>query len=348
MDNVIQNLKGLMIALLGGVFANLIHVPLPWLLGAVFASALWKINGYQLKCDNRLRQAGQWVIGTSLGLHFTPQILSLLSNFYLGILLGVVFALSLGAMGAFVLCRFLKLDLATAWFASMVGGASEMATMAETYQGKIDFVASAHTIRLLLIVTLIPFSFYFLDLQGEYYSDVTVATNFSWWGLLVLVIAGSGLAMLFQKIHLPVAWVLAPLIITATLTIQDIHLASLPVLIKHIGQVLIGLSLGNKFSVGFFSRSPKFLMTVAGFNVIGLLLTLSMAYVLHLFMPIDMPTLVLSLSAGGIAEMAITAETLHFGVAIVTVFHVIRMASVVILTQPLFILIKKLSRGYKP
>lgn len=223
----------------------------------------------------------------------------------------------------------------------MVGGASEMATMAESYHAKVDYVASAHTVRVILVVTCIPFAFYYLGLHGSADAANIHHIPFSWSGFAILAIATSALAVFFRRIRLPVAWILAPLIVTGVLTANDIHLTGLTIEIKHIGQLMIGWSLGNKFTPGFFRRSPKFLLTVALFNIGSLLMTVLMAYLLHLYNGIEVPTLVLSLSAGGIAEMTITAEALHLGVAIVTVFHVIRMSTVVILTQPLFLLIRR-------
>ena len=44
----------------------------------------------------------------------------------------------------------------------------------------------------------------------------------------------------------------------------------------------------------------------------------------------------LGTSPGGIAEMAITAKVLQLGVALVTAFHVTRLAAVLLLVEPLY------------
>lgn len=339
--NLRNNAIGFTITLSGALLANFLHTPLPWLLGALFAVALWKITGQGCDCDNTFRQAGQWVIGTSLGLHFTPAILPVIAGMYDSLLIGVSFSITLGIIGAMVLYRWLGIDFPTAWFASMVGGASEMATMAETYGGRVDFVASAHTLRVMLVVTTIPFAFSYLGIHGDMVVSHEAIEHFSLWGFLALVASSGTLAVLLGRIRFPVAWVLAPLVVAAILTLCDVHLTSLPAVVKHAGQLFIGWSLGNKFSKGFFSRSPKFLSAVALYNLLGLGLTVGMAYLLAKYSGVDVPTLVLSLSSGGIAEMTITAESLHLGVAVVTIFHVLRMTTVVIFTQPMFMLVRR-------
>ena len=49
------------------------------------------------------------------------------------------------------------MDFKTAWFSSAIGGASEMANLAE--RARIDRVATAHSVRVLLVVVTVPFIF---------------------------------------------------------------------------------------------------------------------------------------------------------------------------------------------
>ena len=63
---------------------------------------------------------------------------------------------------------------------------------------------------------------------------------------------------------------------------------------------------------------------------LGLLLVLAGLTGLH---PV---TLMLATAPGGIAEMAITAQVLQLGVAVVTAFQVCRLVAVLLLAEPLF------------
>jgi len=109
---------------------------------------------------------------------------------------------------------------------------------------------------------------------------------------------------------------------------QDIHLSAIPTPILHLGQVLLGWSLGNKFKPDFFKTAPHYLTIVALSNLGALLLTALLAYGISFWTDIPLPTLGLGLSPGGVAEMALTANVLQLGVPIVTAFHVVRMVGV--------------------
>nr|WP_279630694.1 AbrB family transcriptional regulator [Alcaligenes sp. HPC1271] len=147
---------GFGVALLGALVASWLSMPLPWMLGALILTAATKMAGSPGACMPLARNAGQWVIGTSLGLYFTPAMVHLIGSNALFIVMGMVFALVLCCIGTFMLTRYAGTDLRTAWFASAVGGASEMTGLAERYGARPDLVASAHGLRVLMVVVIIP------------------------------------------------------------------------------------------------------------------------------------------------------------------------------------------------
>jgi membrane AbrB-like protein len=51
-----------------------LHVPLPWMIGPMLAIATVRICGLHVTAPRGGRQAGQWIIGTALGLYFTPTV----------------------------------------------------------------------------------------------------------------------------------------------------------------------------------------------------------------------------------------------------------------------------------
>ena len=75
------------------------------------------------------------------------------------IIAGMLFALGLSFIGTAILRRYTDVDFKTAWFSSAIGGASEMANLAERYGARIDRVATAHSVRVLLVVVTVPFIF---------------------------------------------------------------------------------------------------------------------------------------------------------------------------------------------
>lgn len=70
--------------------------PIPWMIGPLLATSLMSVLGAPTESWIPLRNAGQWVIGTALGLYFTPAVGALVAGLSWGIALGIAWALALG------------------------------------------------------------------------------------------------------------------------------------------------------------------------------------------------------------------------------------------------------------
>ncbi len=66
-------LFGFLIALAGALVAQWLNSPLPWLIGPLVFTAVASMSGVKARSHNLFRNMGQWVIGTTLGLYFSPQ-----------------------------------------------------------------------------------------------------------------------------------------------------------------------------------------------------------------------------------------------------------------------------------
>ena len=335
-DRWLKLLAGLVVALIGAALAVAVSLPLPWTLGPLILVAAARVLSLPVNSSPRLRNVGQWAIGVTLGLYFTPFVLGIIQQNILPIVGGMLFALVLGVFGTYLLLRWGGVDLKTAWFSSAIGGASEMTGLADRYGGRSDLVASAHSLRILTVVLIVPFAFQALGVSGE---DLTVngAKVVEYDGLLLLALLTAASAVIAGFFRIPNGWVLGPMFAAMALTMAGVELSAMPDFVSKVAQLLIGWSLGDRFRPGFFSSAPRFLFTVILFTLIGIVLSLGVGYLLESWASVPLPTVILGLAPGGITEMAITAKVLHLGVPLVTAFHVTRMALVVIVTGPLYI-----------
>ncbi|OEC91681.1 AbrB family transcriptional regulator [Acinetobacter sp. YK3] len=318
----------LAVAFLGAHLAEWLHLPLPWLLGPLFITAFLKMNHAPIECHHSARNIGLLILGLTLGLYFTPQMIQLIATQWPLLLGGLLFALFLGAIGSAILYRWGNVDFKTAWFASAIGGANEMSNLAEHYQARVDKVASAHTLRILMVVVIVPFFYQFMGWHGLDHSTLHRHGEVNWYGLALLASLAYFASRIFKYYKLPNPWTFGALLVAILFTTQDIHLSAMPTSILHLGQVLLGWSLGNKFKPGFFKTAPHYLSIVALSNLGAILFAGLLAYSLTFWTDISLPTLGLGLAPGGVAEMALTANVLQLGVPMVTAFHVIRMVGV--------------------
>lgn len=330
--------------LLGAAICLWLHTPLPWMIGPLFATAALRLAGRELACPVRVREAGQWAIGTALGLYFTAPVLAVLTVYTPWIAGAVLFALALGGLGALLLRRLSGVDHATAFFAMAVGGASEMAVQSERHGADVGKVAAAHSLRMMLVVATIPFGVRYWGSHGlaaGHESFVPGAALVDYGGLALLVCITVLAALAFKRGRLPNAWVIGPLLAALLLTACGIHLSRLPEWMIRTGQLFIGIALGTRFSPAFLHAAPRYLAGVALCSVLMLLLAAGFGLGLSHWLGIHPGTAILATSPGGIAEMSLTAKTLHLGVPIVTAFHVARMVVLVLLTGPLFRLLRR-------
>jgi uncharacterized protein len=181
-------LTSLAVALPAGALANLAGAPLPWVIGPLLACALANMLGAGLRMPRPARNAGHWVIGAVLGLYFTPAVLAQLIALSPWILLGIGYSFLLGLAFAWTLRRHAGVSRPTAFFAGAIGGASEMAAQGERHGGRVDAIAAAHALRIIIVVVSLPFAYQFLGLHGED-SHSVVAQAVHYPGLAALVAA---------------------------------------------------------------------------------------------------------------------------------------------------------------
>jgi membrane AbrB-like protein len=320
----------LVIGLLAGAFCAWIRTPLPWLIGPLFACAIASANGLPVGSLMAARSAGHWVIGTALGLFFTPEVMARLVH-HLGLLvMAQTWAIGVGLALAWALRRHARLDPATAFFAGAIGGASEMAIQGERNGARVDLIAAVHSLRILLVVSVMPFAFQWLGVHGSDPSQ-RLAVAVQWWpGMPLLVAATLAGALLLRRLGAPTPWMIGALLAAVALSASGLVLSALPGWLVSLGQVLIGISLGTRFAPGFFERAPRALAVTGVATLLAIGASAGFAGLLAAVSGVPWATLALATSPGGIAEMALTAKLLELGVPLVTLVHLVRVLALVL------------------
>jgi membrane AbrB-like protein len=338
-----QWLAGLLVAVAAGYACSRLGTPIPWMLGPLTSLALLRVLGVPIDAPPGARQVGQWVIGTSLGLYFSPQVVRDVVGWWPLLVAGALFAIAAGYGGGLVLARLAGIDRTTAVFASVPGGASEMAVLGERFGARVDRVAAAQSLRIMVVVIVVPFAYAWLGAQGsDRYVPGMAAFDRAGFGLLMLAtLAGAGL---FQWLQVPNAFILGSLAVAIPLTAADVHLSAVPALVSNAGQCLLGCMLGSRFQPDFLRGAPRFIAAVVVTVLAAIAAAALFGGALAWASGLSIYTLALGLAPGGIAEMCITAKALQLGVPLVTAFHVTRVVVLLLLTAPLFALVQRWRR----
>jgi membrane AbrB-like protein len=326
---------GLAIAAAGGLLFSWIGTPIPWMLGSMFAMAIAQMRGAGFEPLRGSRDAGMVVIGITLGLYFTAPVVHEVASYWPWFIALGVAAHALGTVSALVLERLSGVDRATAYFGSMPGGASEMTQMAERFGAQPDKVAFAHSMRVVLVVTLFPVG---ITLGGFHASQayVPVTVPFDFPGLLMLLAMGAVAGTIARKLGAPTAFMLGPLLLTIALTASGLQFSSMATPLVNVAQVLLGAVMGTRFEQGFLRAAPRFVAALVPSVAVTLGLAMLAGWALATTSGAYLGNGLLAAAPGGIAEMSITARVLKLGVAFVTAAHVVRYIIVVLLTIPVY------------
>ena len=328
----------LILCIAAGAACAWLRTPIPWMLGPLFAMAIARWRGLSIDAPRGFRNCGQLLIGTALGLYFTPEMLRLVAKFLPWMVAAGLFAIVIAFLCAQVLTRCARpftIDATTAFFACVPGGASEMANLAERYGGRQDLVAAGQSLRILIIVAVIPFAYTYAGIHGaDAYAPGPKLVEMAGLAQLLALSIVAGLAA--YRTGVPNGFVLGPLFATIVLTGSGHLWSAMPQWLINAGQLMLGCALGARFEQDFFRSAPRFLFAagVATFAALGL--SSAFALAMGALAGIHWTTAILALAPGGMPEMSITAKVLQLGVPVVVAFHVTRMAILVTISGAVF------------
>ena len=316
----------------GAAFAQL-RLPLPWMIGPLLAMAVCNFGGARLRAPAGGRALGQLVIGTALGLYFTPAVGRAVAGHWALLALAAAAAILLGMLGGWILSRAGGVDRTTAFFASVPGGATEMTLLGERFRARPDRIALAQSLRVLVVVIVVPFALTYAGVHG---SDLFLPqpVPFRWAGLAALLAIGGAGALALDRTGLPNAFMFGPLAVSIGLTLADMQLSAVPALLTNGAQVLLGCTLGARFESRSLESSPRYVAAVLASIVAAIAVSVLIAVAAAPLAALPAPSVILAMAPGGIAEMCITAQVLQLGVPLVTAAHVTRVVVLIVGTAP--------------
>lgn len=302
------------------------------MLGGILGAAgfiLWYERG-----ERQLPKLSRWVrlvfmsiIGAMIGSRFSPELLTLLPQFWISGLVILPFIL-IAHGGSYALMRRLGgYSRNDAYFASLPGGIVDSIALAEEAGADLRIVTAQHFIRIILVVSSIPLLFLFIqgDLVGSAAGESIAAAKYDVLDVLVILAIALGGLLLGRAIRLPVSHMMGPLLIALGLSVAGVVSIEIPGWMTHVAQYMIGTALGAQFS----GMSRKLLMKGLGIGLIVGIYMLALAAVIALvlvqFVPADFGVMFISFAAGGLAEMSLIALSLNFNPVIVALHHLVRI-----------------------
>ena len=328
----------LFLGVISGFIFNWATLPLPWMLGAMFANIMASLIRLPVAGPNRLRPLVAIVIGVMLGSSFTPALFNQITLWVSSLIFMVGYLIAVAVVVVPFYKKFAGFDLSTAYFAGMPGGLMEMMIIGKDMGGDERSIILAHTSRIVLVVTLV--AIWFRVVQGIDLSDRSqfgvpfseIPAN----ELIILVIVAALGYFLGRSLRLPAPMLLGPILVSAAVHSLGIIHNPPPSELVIIAQIFLGTIIGCRF----IGTEPKTILRAIGLGLgattLMLILTFSFAFAFYQIFGQTLEQLVLAYSPGGLAEMSLVAMAMNADIAYVASHHLVRISFVMMLAPLLF------------
>lgn len=311
-----------------------------WILSGIAAGALVfyvyrSRRNAEAQPSRTARKIGQVLVGLTVGFSVQAQDVPVLSTqLPIFALLTLSLIVSGGLIG-YLYAYLQKTDLLTAVLATVPGNIGVMASVAADYDRDPALVSLVQLIRFTTIILIIPLiaqipnshdvSAIFSILK----SDANALTPASSLLLLFVFAATIAVVQVATRLKVPVATFIGAIVAGAAFnySLDPAISFHLPLLVKLIGQILLGLTIGE-----YWAMNPKLGRWTIATAIFPVVLTfvagVAAAAVAKSLTNWDWLTCLLVTAPGGSPEMIWIALTLHRNVEVVTASHLVRLLTI--------------------
>lgn len=319
----------------GGLFLFL-GLPLPWVLGsmaAIIAAAGLGVKGHM---PRRVRNAVIPAIGVTFGSAFDRDLFTYFPDLWLLVPMTVGYLAAIVGCGCIFFTRFGRMDLGTAYFASVPGSFSEMLFVAEERGANISQIAIVHSMRQVVALSLITMGFrYWLDIDTSQMPPVGEG-DLTWADAGILFLCGILGLYAARFLRLPSAHLFGPMVLSAAAHLGGIVSAVPPGWLVAFVQIFIGIFVGLRFEGVKFSTALPLMRLAAIWALLLLGFATLTAEIAVLLLGLPFEAAFLAFAPGGAIEISVVALAAGVSLSIVTAIQLVRISLTVLFVPIIF------------
>ena len=310
-------------------------LPLPWLLGPIFACLIAALVGVPMRGVKLVNETMRTVLGVAVGATFTVPLLISMGAMWPTLLMIPLMVLCIGLVGVPYFQRIWGYDFPTSYYATMPGGLQDMLVFGEEAGGNVRTLSLIHATRVLVIVVALPFI-----LQEVWGADLSnppgvPVVDLPLSQLVIMAVCAIAGWQIAKAMGMFGASILGPLLLTAVVSLAGVLDHRPPAEAIWMAQFFIGMTVGVKYAGITVAELRKDIVAGLGFCLLLILLTLLFAEVIHLIELAPPMETILAFAPGGQAELTVLALIVGADMAFVIAHHVLRIF-IVILGAPVF------------
>ena len=334
----------ILISIPSAIIADFFNVPLAWMIGPMIVTSLTALNGFQVLMPKIALSSILIILGLHIGNYIDQNLLTQMVNWiWTTVIMFFYIVISILIVSKY-LQKFSGYKKKTSIFSSAPGALGPLMILAEYEKSDLSQVATAHLIRLIIIITIFPFIIVNLSPTASLELEKFDYMSQNHWDLVLLIIASLVFIFFFDKFKVPAALLSGTLVASGFLQIFDIASYKLPDASINFCLLILGASVGCRFANKTIKEvsSNSFHGLVA--TILLVLLGLVAAYIATFFVDTNFLSLILSFCPGGIYEVAVIAIAFDLDPDFVAFHHIIRLLFI-LFTVPVFLrILKKLKK----
>jgi membrane AbrB-like protein len=313
----------------GGTLFHVAGMPAGWLAGAMIFVAAAALARIPVDLPNRMRDGFFVILGLSMGGGVRPDVVDRIGQWPATMaILAVTLVLVTAATYVF-LKRFAHWDRESAFLGAIPGALSFVMAIAAERRADQARIAVSQTVRLVILVSVLPLV---ITSTASHGPQSGVPTAFPDWGegviLLVACLAASFLAV---RLRVPGGWLTGAFFMSSAINVTGLMPVALPQWILVPCYIGLGCFIGSRFTSTTFSLFLSMLRASLGAIVVGLCVSLAMAWVASVLVGLPFGQLLLAYAPGGLEVMTLLSFMLNLDPAFVAAHQLARYISMVLL-----------------
>ena len=331
----------ILISVPSAIVADFFNIPLAWMIGPMIAASLMALSGFQVLMPRIALSSILIILGLHIGNYIDQNLLSQMINWIWTTVIMLLYIIVSILVVSKYLQKFSDYNEKTSIFSAAPGALGPLMILAEYEKSDLSQVATAHLIRLIIIITLFPFI-----IVSLYPAEALELKKFDYmsqnhWNLVLLIIASLFFIYFFDKAKVPAALLSGTLVASGILQIFDIASYKLPDASINFCLLILGASVGCRFANKTFKEVANNSLHGLVATILLVLLGLAAAFIATFFVDNNFLTLILSFCPGGIYEVAVIAIAFDLEPDFVAFHHIIRLLMILFVVPIILKLISK-------
>jgi uncharacterized protein len=317
-------------AVAGAVLWYALGLPLPFLLGPMFACLAAALLKVRLRGAPMVSDAMRTVLGVAVGTSITPDLVDRIGSMALSVAFVPPFVIVIGLIGYPYFRRICGFDPATAYYCAMPGGLQDMLLFGQEAGGNLRALSLVHATRVVAIVSIMPLLLMLvwgLELAA---APGEAAASIPLQDLALMVVCAAVGWKGGERIGLFGAAIIGPLVIAGVASLAGLIENRPPAEAILVAQFFIGLGVGVKYVGVTTEELLRVVGAALGYCVLLALLSVVFAETIYLVGAAPQVEALLAFAPGGQGEMVVLAIVAGADMAYVVTHHLVRLLVVII------------------